>query len=113
MHELSITRAIIAIVLQKAEEVRARKITRIDLQIGRLAGVNPECVQLQFEILSRDTAASGATLSIHQPPAKLRCRKCDIIYSKDDFNFVCPQCQEREFEILSGSELRVEDMEVE
>ena len=113
MHEFSITMGIMSIVLQKAEEVQASKITKIDLQIGRLAGIIPECVSLQFDLLSRGTIAAGATLSFNQPPVKLRCRKCNRIYSSDNFDLTCPNCQEPEIEILSGFELCVESMEVE
>jgi hydrogenase nickel incorporation protein HypA/HybF len=104
---------IMSIVLQKAEEVQANRITSIDLQIGRLAGVVPECVRLQFDLLSRGTIAAGATLSFNQPPVKLRCRKCNRIYSSDNFDLACPNCQASEIEILSGFELCVESIEVE
>lgn len=113
MHELTITQGILSIVLQKAREVQARKITRIDLQVGRLTGYVPECIQLQFAILSKNTAASGASLIFHQPPAKLHCRKCDIDYTSDSFDLACPDCHTLETDILSGLELSVESMETE
>jgi len=112
MHELTITKSILDIVLQKAMEVKAGKITKVDLQVGRLTGYVPECIQLQFDILSHNTAAAGANLSFHQPPAKLHCRKCDIDYTSESFDLKCPECQAMETDILSGSELCVESMEV-
>jgi hydrogenase nickel incorporation protein HypA/HybF len=113
MHEFTITKLILSIVLQKAQEVKARKITKVDLQVGRLTGYVPECIQLQFNILSHGTAAAGASLSFHQPPVDLHCRKCGIDYTSDSFDLKCPQCQAMETDILSGSELNVESMEVE
>ena len=113
MHEFSITMSIMSIVLQKAEEVQANKINSIDLQIGRLAGIIPECVRLQFDLLSRGTIAAGASLSFNQPPTKLHCRKCNVIYSSDNSDLACPNCRGEEIEILSGFELFVESMEVE
>ena len=111
MHEFTITKSILSIVLQKAQEVKARKITKVDLQVGRLTGCVPECIQLQFDILSRNTAADGARLIFHQPPARLHCRYCNRDYATDSLDLVCPECHTLEIDILSGSELYVESME--
>ena len=113
MHEFTITKNILSIVLQKAHEVEARKITKVDLLVGRLTGYVPECIQLQFSILSRNTAAADASLSFNQPPIKLHCRKCNIDYTSDSFDLICPRCHTMEIDILSGSELYVESMEAE
>lgn len=113
MHELTITQNILSIVLQKAREVEASKITKIELLVGRLTGFVPECIQLQFDVLSRGTAAAGANLSFFQPPTNLRCRKCSYDYTSNSFDIKCPKCHNMEIDILSGSELSVESMEVE
>ena len=113
MHELAITQSILSIVLQKAQEVKARQITKDDLLVGRLTGYVPECIQLQFEILSRNTAAAGASLSFNQPPVKLHCRKCNNSFTSDSFDLICPKCHNLETDILSGRELYVESIEVE
>ena len=113
MHEFTVTQNILYIVLQKAQEVEARQITRVDLRVGRLTGYVPECIKLQFDILSHNTAAAGASLSFNQPPTRLHCRKCDIDYTSDSFDLTCPHCRAMEIDILSGSELYVESMEAE
>jgi hydrogenase nickel incorporation protein HypA/HybF len=113
MHEFAVTNSILAIVLEKARESRAKKVTKIDLQVGRLTGFVPECIQLQFDILSRGTIAAGAGLSFHQPLVNLRCRRCDVAYTTDSFDLICPDCHNMDIEILSGSELYIESMEVE
>ena len=113
MHEFTITKNILSIVLQKAHEVEARKITNVDLLVGRLTGYVPECIQLQFSILSRNTAAAGASLSFNQPPVKLHCRKCNIDFTSDSFDLMCPECHKLEIDILSGKELYIESMEAE
>ena len=113
MHELAVTKGILDIVLQKAQEVKASKITKVDLVVGRLTGYVPECIQLQFNILSHNTTAAGASLSFHQPPTNLHCRKCDIDYTSASYDLKCPECHTLEIDILSGSELYIESMEVE
>jgi hydrogenase nickel incorporation protein HypA/HybF len=113
MHEFTITKSILSIVLQKAREVNARQITKVYLRVGRLTGYVPECIQLQFDILSRNTEATGARLSFDQPPVKLHCRKCNFDFITDSIDLKCPKCHDMEIEILSGSELYVESMEAE
>jgi hydrogenase nickel incorporation protein HypA/HybF len=113
MHEFAITKSILSIVLEKAWEVKARKVTKVDILVGRLTGFIPECIQLQFDILSLNTKAAGASLIFHQPPAKLHCRKCNLDYTSDSLDLTCPKCHTLEIDILSGSELCVENMEVE
>jgi hydrogenase nickel incorporation protein HypA/HybF len=112
MHELSITMGIVSIVLQKAQEVKAKKVTRIDLVIGRLSGIIPECVELQFQIISRKSIAEGAHLAFIQPPAQLRCRSCGTSIETDRYSAVCGTCGETAMEALSGFELAVESIEV-
>lgn len=113
MHELPITMSILSIVLEEAKAVQASKITKINLTIGELAGIVPECVQFQFGIISKDTIAVKASLSFHQPSAKLRCRNCATTYSPDNFDLTCPNCREQKIEIISGRECYVESIEVE
>jgi hydrogenase nickel incorporation protein HypA/HybF len=112
MHELSITMGIVSIVLQKAQEAKAKKVTRVDLLIGRLAGVVPECVELQFQIISRKSIAEGAHLAFIQPPVRLRCRACGADLETDRYSVVCETCGETAMEALSGFELSVESIEV-
>jgi len=112
MHELSITQNILSIVLQQAEAVPANKITKINLTIGELSGIVDECVQLYFDLLSKDTIAAEAELCFHRPPTKLRCRNCAATFSPDNFNWTCPNCREQKIEIVSGRECYVSSIEV-
>lgn len=110
---MPVTISILSIVLEHAKTVQASKISRIHLTIGELSGIVPEYIQLQFDFLSKDTAAAGASLSFLQPPAKLRCRSCATIFSPHNRNWICPNCCEQKIEIVSGRECFVESIEVE
>jgi len=113
MHELPITMNIIAIVLEQAKKVQARKVTQVELTIGRLSGIVPECIQFQFDVLKRGSIAVDATLSFIQPLSQLSCRNCGSTYSVEDLQLRCPNCRKQEFDILSGRECYVESIEVE
>ena len=113
MHELPFTMSMLDIVLQHATEAKAAKVTQIDLVIGKLTGIVPECVQFQFDVLKKNTIANEAVLSFHQPENELRCRNCDIVYTPDGNNLRCPECKKKNIEVITGREYYVESIEVE
>lgn len=112
MHELPLIEKMLDIILEEAKAEQAAKITKIELTIGKLSGILPACVQFGFDVLSRKTIAAGAKLEIHQPGGQVRCRKCSEIYTSqgvDDLN--CPNCKEKQFQVLSGREFTVDSIE--
>lgn len=63
MHELALTREIVAIVCGAADNRRVHKVT---LEIGRLSGVMPEAIEFCFEAVAQGTLAEGARLDIQR-----------------------------------------------
>jgi hydrogenase nickel incorporation protein HypA/HybF len=61
MHELGITRNIVAIV---AEAARGRRVVRITLEIGAHAGVAADAIAFCFDVVAKGTAVEGAVLDI-------------------------------------------------
>jgi len=113
MHEYSVTESLLALALEKAGEAGAGKITRINLVLGEMSGIVGECVELYFDLLSRDTIASGAELAFEKVPTRLRCHKCDNVYTPQNGSWACPACREIGLEIISGRECYMESIEVE
>lgn len=113
MHELSITQNIVDIVLSKAQEVQASKVTRISLVIGELSGFATDCVGFYFDFLSKGTIAEAAALEFQSVPAQLRCRVCSTTFGLQDDDWICPKCHDLTVEIVSGREMYIESMEVE
>ena len=113
MHELPIVMSILSMAIGEAKRVQKSKITKIDLCIGGLSGIVPECVQVEFDIISRGTIAAEAGLSFNRPPSILHCRNCNTSYSPENFHLACPNCREQKFEIISGRECKLESIEVE
>ena len=58
MHELGITRNIVAIV---AEHAAGRKVTRVTLDVGRLSGVMSDAIRFSFDVVGDGTCVEGAT----------------------------------------------------
>ena len=103
----------LTLALEKAREANAVKINRINLVVGDLSGVVPDCVRFYFEHISKDTMASGADLVFATVGTKLHCRNCNQDFTPDGLEWLCPDCHESGVEITSGRECYMESIEVE
>ena len=99
--------------LEKANEVKASKISKINLVTGELSSIVDECVQFWFDCLSKGTIAAGACLSFERRPTTLRCRNCGAVFTPTNYDWACPDCHEASIEIISGRECYLESIEVE
>lgn len=109
MHELGITRNIVAIV---GEHARGRKVTRVVVDIGRLSGVMSDAVRFAFDVVSRGTALEGARLDINDIEALACCCACHTKFATPNFYTPCA-CGSRDIERLAGEELCVREFEFE
>ena len=56
MHELSITRSVVAIVTERAAGAR---VTRVRLEVGRLSAMMPEAIRFCFDLCAQGTQGPG------------------------------------------------------
>ena len=113
MHELSITQNMLEIVLDYARNNDANSVGKINLVIGELTGYVADSVQFYFDLLSKGTLAEGAVLNFTSVPARGKCRACGASFELKEFDWLCPDCQSKEVDIVAGRELFVESIEVE
>ena len=113
MHELTLTQNILSIVLEKAREAKAGKVTRVNLAIGELSGVVDECVRFYFDFLSRNTIAAQADLTFRHHKVELRCQNCSFTFSPRKNDWSCPNCHRQQAEVISGRECYIDSIEVE
>jgi hydrogenase nickel incorporation protein HypA/HybF len=121
VHELSIASAIQDTVLRHAG---GRRVTSVQLRLGRLRQVVPGSLSFYFEIVGRDTPTDGARLDLELVEGRLRC-DCGAEWdpapspaeSEDELvlvpQFRCPGCGQGGGEVVAGEELEVESIEVE
>lgn len=112
MHELSITEAMLNVVLEEAEKNHAIRVRRVHIAIGAMTGVVDESVRFYFELLSEGTPAQGAELFFSNIAAKMRCRQCEARFALQPFDLTCPECGHTELEIVEGKELFIKSIEV-
>ena len=111
MHELSIAESLLQIIVDEVGQHGLISINKVKLQIGRFTAVVPESLTFCFELVSRDTVASGAQIEIETVGIVARCEKCDISFEVENRVFLCPKCGEPALELLSGRELSVLSIE--
>ena len=109
MHELGITRNIVAIV---AEHACGRRVTRVALDVGRLSGVMSEAIRFSFDIVAQGTCIEGAQLDIRDIDGRGRCRACQAEFVTPALFTPCT-CGSRDVERVAGEELKVREFEFE
>jgi hydrogenase nickel incorporation protein HypA/HybF len=112
MHELSVTEQILNITLDHARQAKAERVLKVNLVIGDLTGFAGESIQFYFDILSKDTEAEKACLSITHLPARARCKQCQNEFTPEVMNWACPRCGGFIENVISGREFYVESIEV-
>ena len=110
MHELSLSSAIVNTVVKHAG---GRRVTVVDLRVGKLRQVVPDTLEFYFEFVARGTVCEGARLEQQVIDASLRCRGCGHEWEIEIPAFRCPQCAGSDVEIATGNEFEVEAIEVE
>jgi hydrogenase nickel incorporation protein HypA/HybF len=110
MHELSIAQNIVEIVQQYAPAGRSVQVVRVAL--GQLSGVVPESLEFCFQAVVSDSPLEGAQLQIDEIPLRVRCRACGAEFPVEWAAFVCGSCSGTDLEILSGTELKVTEIEL-
>ena len=113
IHELAVTQSVLQVAVEYAERASARRITRINLVVGALAGIVDDSVQFYFDFVSQGTPAEGAQLTFERVPARFRCRACGQEFEFQDDNWTCPACQALGGEMVAGREFYMDSIEVE
>ncbi|ODR98202.1 hydrogenase nickel incorporation protein HypA [Methyloceanibacter superfactus] len=109
MHELGITRNIVAIV---ADAAKGRKVRRVTLEVGELSGVMTDAIAFCFDVVAQGTALEGATLDIRTVRGRARCTSCGSEFATATLYTPCA-CGSHRIERLAGEELNIKTMELE
>lgn len=108
MHELGITRNVVAIV---SEHAKGRKVARVTLEIGQLSAILPDAIRFCFDAVAQGTAVEGAALTINQIDGRGRCRDCGSEFPTPALVTPCA-CGSRNIQRLSGEELNIKSLQL-
>jgi hydrogenase nickel incorporation protein HypA/HybF len=109
MHELAIAESIVEAV---GERLAGARVTRVVVEVGALACVEPDAIRFCFAACARGTVVDGAALEIVEIAARARCRTCGAAGVAVDARIpLCP-CGSADLDIVDGGQLRVRAVEV-
>ncbi len=111
MHEFSIIQDILKTVKQTAANNHLKKVNKATLEIGQLRQCVPEFLQFAFEILAKDTVASGAELIVREISVKALCLHCRKEFKIENNSYSCPYCDSMDLDVLSGKEVVLASIE--
>ena len=109
MHELAIACNIVELADAAA---KSRRVKRLTLEIGELAGVTTDMMKFCFSEAAEGTLLENAQLKIIDIPARGLCRDCGAVFHTPDLYTSC-SCGSFNLERLQGEELNVKSIEVE
>jgi len=110
MHELSIALSIVEIAEQEVKKNQASSVEKIDLEIGRLSGIEPVAMEFALEQAVIDTVLAKAVRNIVYIPGRAKCLECGREFKIETIFEECPGCQSYFKDFLSGKELRVKSL---
>jgi len=113
MHEMSLAQGVVRILEEQAVAQRFTTVKTVWLELGALSHVEPEALAFCFEVVARDTVASGAQLEILRTPGQGWCMACSQAISVATRLDPCPHCGGCQIQVTAGDEMRVKELEVE
>jgi hydrogenase nickel incorporation protein HypA/HybF len=113
MHEMSLAEGVLQLIEDAARRERFARVKSVSLEIGRLAGVEPDAMRFCFDVVTRGSVAEGCRLDIVDTPGTAWCMRCEqpveVAQRYDD----CPTCGGHQLHVTGGTEMRVKELEVE
>ncbi len=114
MHEMSYIAEMVSLAANIAKENNARKVKRIEIQIGKTSGVMPYYMYKYYPEASKGTVLEGAELICEEVPVKAFCEECESDYYPDkQFRYLCPYCGGRRARIIEGKGVVLKNVVIE
>ena len=113
MHEIGIANSVLETVRAEANRFRGKHICRVGVQIGELAGVDPDALRFCFEALVRGTDFEPLALDVEYRPRRHQCSACGRSFVAPIEDLACPDCGALNSQFIGGDELEIAYLEVE
>lgn len=113
MHEMSIAISIVDAVAAKAGEEHAQKVNGIELEVGKLSGVEIESLRFCFSAVAKNTIVEGADLAVREVQPLGECSECGRRFPMSFHYAKCDSCGSFKTDLLSGRELSIKSITIE
>ena len=112
MHELSIALSIIDIAEKEVKKNAASEVIEIELEIGKLSGIEPYALDFAWDQAIVNTVLEKAERKTQYVEARAVCQDCSHEFDIENIYDECPACKSYMKELKSGKELRVKSLTV-
>ncbi|ROR32530.1 hydrogenase maturation nickel metallochaperone HypA [Inmirania thermothiophila] len=112
MHEMALCESLLQLIEEQQRRHGFRRVRRVRLEVGRLAGVEVEALRFGFDVVTRGSVAEGAALEILEPPGRAWCMACEAEVEIAHRYDPCPRCGGYGLGVRGGDAMRVLDLEV-
>ena len=113
MHEYSIVQALLDQCEAHARANDAERVTRIEVKIGVLSGVEPHLLEMAFNTFKEKTICERADFIIQIQPVVIHCSECEETFTLGEHDYACPKCRGYLVKILDGEDMLLMRLEME
>ena len=113
MHEFSIVDSLLHLAEERAAKNNATKVTKPEIKIGVLSGVEPDLLKTAFETFKEGTICEEAEFIMKIQPVVIKCQTCGFEGELKKDEYLCPKCQSSEIKIIDGEDMYLMSLELE
>ena len=110
MHELGVVIEVIKTVEGIVKQNNLTKIDILVLQIGELSSMIPRYIEACYPAAVDGTLLQETKLEIEILPGNALCKKCNKVFNIIENSSICPYCESKEWELLSGREFMIKEI---
>ncbi len=112
MHELSICRDLVALIVEATVNENVEEVKTVFLELGKFSHLEESSLMFSFEAVAAGTIASKATLSINRCEGVGRCTVCEHQQTLIERFETCKKCGEFPITLVDGDQMRLKSLEV-
>lgn len=105
MHELSLCQNLIDQLTALVRQHGAVSVARLEVEVGALAGVEPQLLADAFSMARLGTVADRADLVTRLVAPRVRCRQCQTETTVVPNQLSCPACRSLQTDLIQGQAL--------
>ncbi|NPA11587.1 MAG: hydrogenase maturation nickel metallochaperone HypA [Epsilonproteobacteria bacterium] len=113
MHEYSIVDSLLALATEHAAKHNANKVTRLEVKVGVLSGVEPQLLKTAFDTFKEGTICEEAEFVLNIQPVVIKCNNCNKESTLKKDEYLCPHCQSPNIKIKDGEDMYLMSLELE
>ena len=98
MHEYSIVDSLLQLA-EHAIKNNATKVTKLEIKIGVLSGVEPELLKTAFETFKEGTMCEDAEFIMRIQTVVIKCEECGFEGELKKDEYLCPNCKSSKLSI--------------